>query len=79
MIKDMLQFGESHSSHYRHVVQWDVWPNLGQKEVTFICYSFYLESTCLGGIVQEVLRFGKNLNNLPIFKLLHLSLMFLVI
>ena len=30
----------------------------------------YLESTCLSGIAQEALCFGKNLNNLLIFRLI---------
>ena len=64
----MLQFGKIHFSHYRLMVHWGTGPYLGQKGVALVCHPFYLESTCISGIVQEVLRFGKNLNNLPIFR-----------
>ena len=41
----------------------------------FFLHPFYLESACLSGIVQEVLGFVKNLNNLLIYRWFHLPLL----
>ena len=50
------------------MVHWGIVPNLGRTGFALIWNPFYLESTSLSGIVQEFLRFGKNLDNLPIFR-----------
>ena len=55
----------------RLTVHWGYW---AQTRVALVWHPFYLESTCLSGIVQGVLRFVKKLNNLSIFKWLHLPL-----
>ena len=47
---------------------------LNNSNETLIWHAFYVESKCSSGIVQEVLQFGKNLNNLPVFRWLHLPL-----
>ena len=62
----MLEIGKIHFSHYRHTTHWDIGSNLGQSGFPLVWHPFYLESTCLSGIVPEVLRVGINLNNLPI-------------
>ena len=46
------------------MVHWGFGFKFGQTKVILLLYLFYLESMCSGGIGQEVLHFGKNLNNL---------------
>ena len=64
----MLDFGNFHFYHYRFMVHWGIGPNLGQTGIALVWHPFYLDSTCLSGIVQDVLCFGKNLKNLQIFR-----------
>ena len=41
---------------------------LNNSNETLVWHAFYVESKCSSGIAQEVLQFGKNLNNLPVFR-----------
>ena len=43
-------------------------PILGKRVVVLVWYPFYLESPRFSWIVRELLRFGKNVNNFPIFR-----------
>ena len=63
----MLDIEKISFSQYRHTAHRGIGPSLGQPGSPLVWHPFYLESTCLSGNVPEVLRFGKNLNNLPIF------------
>ena len=66
----MLEFGKIYFYHYRKIVYWSIGSNLGKVGLPRFDTPSILKVHVSVGlyVLREVLRFGKNLNDLPIIR-----------